>query len=87
MDSEDARNVDEQLDEQQAKIAQQRQQPLVENHSNNARVETPPAGDPRSASESADNQNTTVRPAVAQTVSEPARGTEGTAIPGEEPGP
>lgn len=43
--SDDARNVDDQLDEEMRQHDEATQQPLPENHSNNAHVE------PRSASE------------------------------------
>ena len=46
MDNDDARNVDDQLDEQQRSIEEQRKRPLIENHTNNARVETPAVDEP-----------------------------------------
>ena len=83
MDSDDARNVDQQLDEQQAKIEERRQRPLIENHGNNARIDPPPAGDPRMGKSKEAVETASGGPAG--TVTEAAKGTEGTAPTGEEP--
>lgn len=62
MDNEDERNVDQQLDEQQAKLEESRRRPPVENHSNNARIEPPSAGDPR-AGQAREESTSTRNPA------------------------
>ena len=83
MDTEDERNVDQQLDELQAKIEERRQKPLIENHGNNARIDPPPAGDPRMGTSQQAVETASGGPAG--TVTEAAKGTEGTAVTGEEP--
>ncbi len=81
----DERNVDAQLDEEQTRLERLRERPLIENHSNNARVEPRSSGDPRSAPPGGP-LGTAGEATAATAVTEPAKGTEGTAIPGEEPG-
>ena len=68
MDNDDERNVDEQLDEQQRKIDEQRQAPLISSHTNNARVDPEPAGGPQAVPAS------TVIEADVPTVTDPAKG-------------
>lgn len=71
MDSstDDERNVDEQLDEQQRRLDEERRRPLISNHTNNARVDPEPAGGPQAARES------TVLESDVETVTDPVKGT------------
>ena len=85
MDDEDERNVDEQLDEQQRKLDERRKRPLIENHTNNARVDPLPAGDPRQTAQSSASIAAASGATAGTTVTESAKGTEGTTVTGAEP--
>lgn len=83
MEGDDERNVDEQLDEEQRRLEAERRPPRFENHTNNARTQPRPAGDPRSANDSLSGPISEATSST--TVTEAADGTEGTTLTGEEP--
>ncbi len=85
--NDDERNVDAQLDEEQKKLEASRQKPLIENHTNNARVDPPSAGDPRKTAEASSAIGAASEAMAGTTVTESAKGTEGTTVTGEEPEP